>query len=143
MRARFRGPSGSGIVEFNDDATVANVFDKIREQTGIDHFSVKYGQPTSMETLGTGDANKGVKSLKLHGETLIVVPEEQTRDHITPDLMSQKEPRGGAEGPGQNVKSRASENPEDINIPWPEREGTLRWAPVFMLLGHSHANNPG
>ncbi|KAI9897098.1 hypothetical protein N3K66_008120 [Trichothecium roseum] len=125
MRARFRGPSGSGIVEFNDDATVANVFDKIREQTGIDHFSVKYGQPTSMETLGAGDANKGVKSLKLHGETLIVVPEEQTRDHITPDPMSQKEPRGGAEGLGQNVKSRASENPEDINIPWPEREGTL------------------
>ncbi|KAF4963862.1 hypothetical protein FSARC_8156 [Fusarium sarcochroum] len=76
MRARFKGPAGTGILEIPDDATVQTLFDELRTKTGISNFSIKYGPPMAMKTLETSQNDQIARSLGLHGETLTIVPED-------------------------------------------------------------------
>ncbi|KAF4983825.1 hypothetical protein FZEAL_862 [Fusarium zealandicum] len=120
MRARFKGPAGTGILEMPDDATVQTVFDELRAKTGIASFNIKYGPPMAMKTLEPGQGDQIARSLGLHGETLTIVPED------TPPAPAA--PAQTVAAQHQAVPSRAArknESPEDVNVPWTEREGTL------------------
>lgn len=109
MRARYKGPAGTGIIEMPDSATVQDILDELRARTGIVSFTIKYGPPMAMKTLDLGQAGETARSIGLHGETLTIVPEEAPP---APDTTTQ-------------AASQPSEGPEDINVPWPGREGTL------------------
>ncbi|KAL6400383.1 hypothetical protein AUP68_16086 [Ilyonectria robusta] len=109
MRARYKGPAGTGIIEMPDSATVQDVLDELRARTGIVSFTIKYGPPMAMKTLDLGQVGETARSIGLHGETLTIVPEEAPP---APDTTTQ-------------AASQPSEGPEDINVPWPGREGTL------------------
>lgn len=109
MRARYKGPAGTGIIEMLDSATVQDVLDELRARTGIVSFTIKYGPPMAMKTLDLGQVSETARSIGLHGETLTIVPEEAP---LAPDTTTQ-------------AASQPSESPEDINVPWPGREGTL------------------
>lgn len=126
MRARYKGPSGTGILEVADDATVQRVFDELKAMTGIGAFTLKYGPPMAMKTLDASQGAEVARSLGLHGETLTIVPDEQRPlspvdppSDVPPESI--QEPRRG-----RQPRTQSNENPEDINVPWPEREGTLR-----------------
>lgn len=125
MKARYKCPSGTGVVEFNDKATVRHVFDEIRTKTGITHFTLKYGPPTTMKTIGQGDYDHGASSLGLNGETLTVVPDETrpTSRPAIPDLQSSLPPQESVLP--QARRTQSGDRQADIVIPWPEREGTL------------------
>ncbi|KAJ4247725.1 ubiquitin-specific protease otu1 [Fusarium torreyae] len=129
MRARFKGPAGTGILEIPDDATVQTLLDELRTKTGITSFSIKYGLPMAMKTLEASQNDQIARSLGLHGETLTIVPED-----VPPPPA---EPAQTGTVQHQAMKSKAvkqNESPEDVNVPWPEREGTLRKSPkVFEL----------
>lgn len=126
MRARYKGPAGTGVVEVNDDASVQSLLDEIRSKTGIERFSIKYGPPMAMKTLDQCHLNQTAKALGLHGETLTIVPDEARS--VSPisagpeiALPNQQQTRDSQQQP----RLQLDEQPEDINVPWPEREGTL------------------
>jgi ubiquitin thioesterase OTU1 len=120
MRSRYKGPSGTGTIELPDDATVEAVFNELRAKTGIDTFVLRYGPPMAMKSLDLSQKHENARSVGLHGETLTIVPDEARP--ITPPpktaLLTDQD--------AQRQPERASaKSPEDIHIPWPEREGTL------------------
>lgn len=117
MRARYKGPAGTGVIEIGDDATVKALFDDLRSKTGIGSFTLKYGPPMAMKTLDLGQANEIARSLGLHGETLTIVPEEARP--VSPQNSSTSQNRPPQPTPKSN------DGPEEANVPWPEREGTL------------------
>lgn len=118
MKARYKSPSGTGVIELPDDATVSILLDELRSKSGIDNFSIKYGPPMDMRTLGPSQFQENARSLGLHGETLTIVPDESRP--LTPPI-SQEQPRDT----GRHTTTSQDEGPEDITIPWPQREGTL------------------
>ncbi|TVY77929.1 Ubiquitin thioesterase OTU1 [Fusarium oxysporum f. sp. cubense] len=121
MRARYKGPAGTGILEIPDDATVKVLFDELRAKTGITNFGIKYGPPMAMKALEASQSDQIARSLGLHGETLTIVPEDVPPPAPTAPLQT-----GAAQY--QAMASRAAkrnESPEDVNVPWPEQGGTL------------------
>lgn len=108
MRARYKDPNGTGVVEIDDNATVGTLFEALKAKTSFDHFTVKYGPPASMHTIDMDQIGVIAKSLGLHGETLTIVPSE-----IPIPLRCKEQPN----------------NPiafeDDCIIPWPERVGNL------------------
>lgn len=116
MRARYKAPDGTGTIEVPDSATVQDVLDELRARTGIASFTVKYGPPMAMKTLDLGQVSEVARSVGLHGETLTIVPEEAP---AAPAPTSHPSKAGSRPG------GQSSESPEDINVPWPAREGTL------------------
>lgn len=123
MRTRYKGPSGTGIVNLGDDATVKDILEDVRSKTGIQSFSVKYGPPMAMKAINSSEHNSLAKSLGLDGETLTIVPDEVRS--ITPPIVPDAGlGKSGRDAPNQS--QRGSDNkPEDISVPWPEREGTI------------------
>ncbi|PNY30015.1 Ubiquitin thioesterase otu1 [Tolypocladium capitatum] len=118
MKARFKGPSGTGTIELADDATVQAVFDGIKAKASINHFTIKYGPPMAMKTLDLSSMDRPAKSLGLHGETLTIVPDEPRGASSTLSPV-------GATGTTASSGARSGENPGDISVRWPQREGTL------------------
>ena len=121
MRTRFKSPSGTGILELDDDATVEALLDEIKARTGIRRFIVKYGPPMAMKTLGPSYAHEAARSFGLHGETLTVVPEDS--NDTPPESTT-----GARHLPRDKVGNRPSaqnDSADDMVVPWPEREGTL------------------
>jgi ubiquitin thioesterase OTU1 len=124
MRARYRGPAGSGTLELGDDATVQVLFDELRSKSGIASFSVKYGPPMAMKLLNLEeDGDKPARSLGLHGETFTIVPDEARP--ISPLYSAPAAPAPSEKRRPPASNPEASEKPEDINVPWVEKEGTL------------------
>lgn len=126
MRARYKGPSGTGVLQLPDDATVQNVLDEIRTKTGISRFMLKHGPPMAMKTIELKDSNISAVSLGLHGETLTVVPEEASSDTAPANPIAPASDSQSNSNQPRNSGSQTGGKPEDINVPWPEREGTLR-----------------
>lgn len=123
MRARYKGPSGTGVLELPDDATVQAVFDDLKSKTGLLSFSLKYGPPMAMKSLDTSQGNEGARSLGLHGETLTIVPEAVPPPPALPEISHPTTAHG--KPVGRQPRTQPSENPEEILVPWPQREGTL------------------
>ena len=126
MRARYKGPAGTGVVEVNDDASVQSLLDVIRSETGIKCFSIKYGPPMAMKTLDRSNLNQTARTLGLHGETLTIVPDQERSVSLIPAapeirLSSQQQNQDSQ----RQSRMQSVEQPEDTNVPWPEREGTL------------------
>lgn len=118
MRARFKGPAGTGTIEIPDDATVETLFNELRSRTEIASFAIKYGPPMAMKTLDLSQGSEVARSLGLHGESLTIVPDELL-SAPTPTAEAAPSSASGTQA------AKSSDNPEDVNIPWAEREGTL------------------
>ncbi|KAK0384214.1 hypothetical protein NLU13_8302 [Sarocladium strictum] len=119
MRARYKSPNGTGIIDLADDVTLQGVLDELRRCTGLGRFTIKFGPPMAMRTLDLTRHSETAKSLGLHGETLTIVPDEP-RPLTPPSAGAPAAPSHAGEGP-----AATQENPEDMNVPWPERDGTL------------------
>ena len=119
MRVRYKGPNGTGTTELDDDATLQALIEDLQVRTGVTRFTIKYGPPMAMRSLDLSLASMPARSLGLHGETLTIVPEESRA--ITPPV---NEASKNETGP-QSSRAIMDEKPEDINIPWSARDGTL------------------
>lgn len=126
MRARYKGPSGTGILEVADDATVQDLFEEVKAKTGIVAFTLKYGPPMAMKTLDTSRGAEIARSVGLHGETLTIVPDEQRVPSPVTLPPPSPSPPSASSTSERRPRTQSNENPEDVNVPWPEREGTLR-----------------
>ncbi|KAK6213052.1 OTU-like cysteine protease [Colletotrichum tabaci] len=126
MRARYKGPGGTGVVSLEDTATVGDLFNEIKDKTGIADFNLKYGWPLQTLTLGQKDVN--ANDLGLNGQSFSIEPAQPRA--ITPPPAALPVASRGAEAGGPAVKkarldSDADATPSEISIPWPERESTL------------------
>ncbi|ROT37888.1 OTU-domain-containing protein [Sodiomyces alkalinus F11] len=127
MRARYKGPAGTGVLSLDDAATVAQIFDEIRAKSGIGDFTLKYGWP--LKTLDASHKAESAKSLGLNGETFTIVPNETTAPPAA------EAPASSASLSGLSLKRDTSsflsaptpptKGPEGVSIPWPDRQGTL------------------
>lgn len=128
MRARYKGPSGTGVLQLPDEATVQDVLDEIRSKTGISRFVLKYGPPMAMKTIDPNDYKVAARSLGLHGETLTVVPDEASPETIPAASSAANTTTGTSQSNSDQPRVPGAwpgGKPEDIVVPWPEREGTL------------------
>ncbi|KAM0324550.1 hypothetical protein ACHAQA_007935 [Verticillium albo-atrum] len=117
MRARYKGPSGTGVLALDDTATVGHLFDEIKTKTGIADFTLKYGWP--LKTLESDQKDKIAKDLGLNGETFTIVPAETAQP--APAASSYSRPTI----PARDVPQPPTQGPESVSVAWPEREGTL------------------
>ncbi|KAF6819659.1 ubiquitin thioesterase otu1 [Colletotrichum plurivorum] len=126
MRARYKGPGGTGVVSLEDDATVGRLFDEIKIQTGIADFTLKFGWPLQTLSLEQKDAN--AKDLGLNGQSFTIEPAQSSAPAPPASVPPPAIKAPVASVPFSN-RSRpgavADPSPSDISIPWPERESTL------------------
>lgn len=120
MKTRYKSPNGNGVLELRDDVTVQALFEEITRKTSIGDFILKYGPPMAMRTLDLSQKDAIAKSIGLHGETVTVVPNEPEVGE--PMASGQAQKPGGQD---YNTIQRTSD-PQEIVVPWPQREGTLR-----------------
>lgn len=132
MKARYKSPGANGVIELPDDATVGQLFAAIESKVGQSDFIIKYGWP--LRTLDASQKDAGAKSLGLHGETLTIVLDDaasQERPATSSPQDDSSAPSATAAKtkielkPSRPVQRSLAESPEDITVPWPEREGTL------------------
>lgn len=74
LKIRYRAPSGPGTLDLDDDATVRQLFNAVKEKTGSTSVAIKYGWPP--QTLDTERFDASVVSLNLQRESLTIVPSE-------------------------------------------------------------------
>lgn len=137
MRSKYKSSEGSGIIEFDDGATLGTVYEMLRNETGINSFSIKIGPPMAMKTLDTRQMDVLARSLGLNNETLTIVSEDP-----------KVEPATMAATPGRMPQQTASHTPEkssaadidEIYVPWPARDGTLRR--LYPVLSRIHKKLP-
>ncbi|KAK1638097.1 OTU-like cysteine protease [Colletotrichum phormii] len=122
MRARYKGPGGTGVVSLDDTATVGDLFNEIKDKTGITEFSLKYGWPLQTLTLEQKDAN--AKDLGLNGQSFSIEPAHH-RTITPPPAAAVAAPAARAPEASKKPRLDADPSPSDISIPWPERESTL------------------
>jgi ubiquitin thioesterase OTU1 len=72
MRVRIRGPSGTSTATLEDDATVGDLYARIKENTGLTSFDIKYGYPPKPLLLESKSALLSGLDIKLNGEQLTV-----------------------------------------------------------------------
>jgi ubiquitin thioesterase OTU1 len=125
MRARYKGPAGTGTIEIEDTASIQDLFDEVRAKTGIQEFTIKYGLPMAMKTLEPSDNTEIAKDLGLHGETLTIVPQESRPPALSSTTQSKDDVITEKSMNTWDAPSQTSRELEDIVVPWPEREGTL------------------
>jgi ubiquitin thioesterase OTU1 len=136
MRARYKGPSGTGVLELPDDAAVGNIFEEITLKTGLSDFTLKYGWP--LKTLEPSQKDAIAKSLGLSGETFTIVPgasdegpkgasstRGQDQASVQETSTSQSSGRPNKRVRVEEEASRAR-GPEGVSVAWPDRGGTLR-----------------
>ncbi|KAM3485301.1 hypothetical protein MY3957_009981 [Beauveria namnaoensis] len=131
MKVRYKWPGGTGIITLGDDATLGDVVQELASKTSLSNFSIKFGQPTAMKTLDMSDLDQLAKKLRLHGETLTIVPHE-ARSSPTKQFAGET----GILEP--EIHRRQTMVPQDVHVPWEVRDGTLRQAE-----GQRHAAETG
>ncbi|KAH8196043.1 hypothetical protein TruAng_009789 [Truncatella angustata] len=82
LKIRYRAPSGPGTLDLDDDATVKQLFDAIKEKTSSSDVTIKYGWPP--KALTTEEAGASIVSLNLQRESLTVVLAEAAAPSPSP-----------------------------------------------------------
>ncbi|KHO01123.1 Ovarian tumor, otubain [Metarhizium album ARSEF 1941] len=121
MRTRYKSPSGTGILEIDDGATIQMVFDALKAETRIENFSIKYGPPNGMKTIKLEHKDLVARDFRLHGETLTIVPIQSKVDLASSGYA----PHRSDDGKHAGTAIIANTSSGDVVIPWPEREGSL------------------
>ncbi|KAM0277533.1 hypothetical protein ACHAQH_005732 [Verticillium albo-atrum] len=120
MRARYKGPSGTGVLSLDDGASVGQLFDEIRAKTSIADFTLKYGWP--LKLLENDQKDSIAKELGLNGETFTIVPAETA--HPAPAAPAAPSSSRNVI-PALDIPQSPTQGPESVSVAWAEREGTL------------------
>lgn len=121
VQIRLRGPNGQVRLEVEEETTLKDLLELIKEKTSVNSFSLKYGYPlvelkTDPEALGST-----VGELKLRGETIVVVPHESA----TASATAQGAQRSADVQPAPKPFTAKRMEPDETVVEWPERGGYL------------------
>jgi ubiquitin thioesterase OTU1 len=105
---RVRAPSGQLRLDVEENSTLGQLVAVIRERTGLQDFTLKYGYPLKNLDLTTETTGATIASLGLRGETIVVAPADS---------------RPAAPAPKPFVPKGV--DPDETVVEWPERGGYL------------------
>lgn len=131
MRIRFRGPSGGGLLELADNATVAQLLSALRAETGSPAIAVKFGWP--LQTLAADQGDLRVSELGIQRESLTVVPLESAEQQQPPSPASFVAPQpnaavvdsGVTDVDAQLAADLSYGSGEDVKVEMPESRSNL------------------
>ncbi|KAK6953178.1 hypothetical protein Daesc_005478 [Daldinia eschscholtzii] len=135
MKIRYKAPSGGGALELDDAATVEQLLESIKSNTGFTDVTVKYGWPP--KALTSEESQLSAQYLGLHRENLTVIPVENASSSASQNAQSLPEPAAtttpsAAALPGlqsslpdqQKSQTRGIKD-QNISVPMPETGSTL------------------
>jgi ubiquitin thioesterase OTU1 len=147
MKIRFRGPSGGGSVELDDDATVTQLLSALKEQTGGGNIAVKFGWP--LQTLSSDQGDLQLQYLGLHRESLTIVPLEgvfmpavATAAVPVPARASQPADVKTASLDAQLAATLSYGSGEHVTVDMPESRTTLGTCRTEWLMARYAATRP-
>ncbi|KAL2163738.1 hypothetical protein VTH06DRAFT_5797 [Thermothelomyces fergusii] len=117
IQISLRAPNGQSRVQIDDDATLKELVELVKEKTGLNNFTLKYGYPLKSLDISPSLQSTSIKELKLRGETIVVAPVDTT----PPAPVSQPAP---AE-PKQKPFTPKGIEPDETSLEWPERGGYI------------------
>ncbi|KAI8627514.1 hypothetical protein F5Y19DRAFT_169030 [Xylariaceae sp. FL1651] len=126
MKIRYRGPSGGGVLELAEDATVAGLMADLKSVTGSKAITVKFGWP--LQTLAANQEHLQVRSLGLQRESLTVIPHESSADQSTTSAIAAQPGaghHGGAVLDEELAAGMANNSGESIEVYMPESDSNL------------------
>lgn len=100
LKIRYRAPSGGGTLDLDENATVGQLFDAIKEKTGSSDVTIKYGWPP--KALAADQAELSLVSLNLQRESLTVV-------------LAERAPSPPPAAPAQEIPADLYDRPSNVN----------------------------
>lgn len=123
MKLRYRGPSGGGTLDLDDAATVGQLLEAIKQNTGYSEVTVKYGWPP--QALNVDQVDVSLQSLGLQRESLTVVPVENPSPNVADAPSSSATRPSPAPGAFAGSDPPKGIKEQNINVPMPETGSTL------------------
>lgn len=125
IRTRVRGPSSVVTLEADDDWTLAQLLDVVREKTGVASFTLKAGYPpTALDLSAPGSKTLG--PLKLSGATLMVIPTEGgLAGTSSAEPASESAPALAPPQPAPKPFTPKRVDVDETVVPWDEGGGYL------------------
>jgi ubiquitin thioesterase OTU1 len=135
VQIRLRGPNGQVRLDVEEETTLKDLLDLIKEKTEVNSFSLKYGYPLVELKTNPEALRSTVGELKLRGETIVVVPHESA----TASATAQGAQRSVDVQPTPKPFTAKSMEPDETVVDWPERGGYL--GGLHALITSSTAAN--
>ncbi|KAL2179486.1 uncharacterized protein P884DRAFT_219312 [Thermothelomyces heterothallicus CBS 202.75] len=117
IQISLRAPNGQSRAQIDDDATLKELVELVKERTGLDNFSLKYGYPLKSLDISPSLQSTSIRELKLRGETIVVAPVDTTPP--APALQP-----ASAEPKPKPFTPKGIE-PDETSLEWPERGGYI------------------
>ncbi|KAL2132867.1 hypothetical protein VTI74DRAFT_3213 [Chaetomium olivicolor] len=108
----LRSPNGQSRIQIDDESTLRDLVELIKQKTGLSKFSLKYGYPLQGLDISPSLQNSSIKDLKLRGETIVVAPSDPTPP--APALQP---------APAETKFVPKKVEPDETSVEWPERGG--------------------
>ena len=118
VQIRLRGPDGQVRLEVEEESTLKDLVELIKEKTNVGSFSLKYGYPLAELDISPAALSSTVAALKLRNETIVVVPHESATSKAP--VPSQADVQQAPEP----FTAKGIE-PDETVVEWPERGGYL------------------
>jgi ubiquitin thioesterase OTU1 len=121
VQIRLRGPNGQVRLDVEEETTLKDLLELIKEKTEVQRFSLKYGYPLKELDTSASALNSTVADLKLRNETIVVVPHESA----TANATAQGAQKSADVQPAPKPFTAKSMEPDETVVEWPERGGYL------------------
>ncbi|KAI1385309.1 OTU-domain-containing protein [Hypoxylon trugodes] len=130
MKIRYKAPKGGGTLEFDDDATVNQLFATLKSTTGYADVTIKYSWPPKALDSDQGDTT--LQSLGLQRESLTIVPAEDASATAAEPPQAAQQPTTSPDAlpslqsfEGQGKTKSKSIIDQNISVPMPETGSNL------------------
>ena len=118
---RVRGPNGQVRLEVEEETTLKDLIELIKEKTEVNSFSLKCGYPLTELKTDREALSSTVIELKLKGELIVVVPHESD----TATATAQGAQRSADIQPAPKPFTAKKMEVDETVVEWPERGGYL------------------
>lgn len=139
VQIRLRAPNGNVRLDVEEETTLRDLVELIKEKTEVRRFSLKYGWPLTELDISPASLGLTVAELKLRGETIVVVPHESASATPAAEATSQGAQRAGDVQPTPKPFTAKGMEPDETVVEWPERGGYLgKYAgldPTVLVVG--------
>jgi ubiquitin thioesterase OTU1 len=121
VQIRLRGPNGQVRLDVEEQTTLRDLVELIKEKTEVNSFSLKYGYPLAELKTDPGALSLTVGELKLRGETIVVVPHESATAEATAQGAQKS---ADVQSVPKPFTAKGME-PDETVVEWPKRGGYL------------------
>lgn len=122
VQIRLRGPNGQVRLEVEEETTLKELVELIKEKTEVKRFSLKYGYPLAQLDISPAALSSTVADLKLRNETIVVVPHESAS---ATQATAQGAQKSADVQPTPKPFTPKGMEPDETVVEYPEKGGYL------------------